>query len=47
LTVGAEVAVESGNVRGPGTFLGALIDVLWKLTPEDIAKKAKIDVHSF
>jgi len=47
LTVGAEIAVESGNVRGPGTFLEVLIDVLWELTPEDIAKKAKINVHHF
>jgi len=45
LTVGAEIAVESGNVRGPGTFLGVLIDVLWKLTPEDVTKRAKINVH--
>ncbi|KAF5351697.1 hypothetical protein D9756_007742 [Leucocoprinus leucothites] len=46
LTVAAEVAVEGGHVRGPGTFLGVLIDVLWTLTPEDVIKRAKLDVHA-
>jgi thiamine-phosphate diphosphorylase/hydroxyethylthiazole kinase len=43
--VAAEIAVESGNVRGPGTFLGALVDVLWTLTPEDVIKRARFSVH--
>ncbi|KAF9479063.1 thiamine biosynthetic bifunctional enzyme Thi4 [Pholiota conissans] len=44
LTVAAELAVESGSVKGPGTFLPALIDSLWALTPEHIAQKAKFAV---
>ncbi|KXN90806.1 putative thiamine biosynthetic bifunctional enzyme [Leucoagaricus sp. SymC.cos] len=45
LTVAAELAVESGNVRGPGTFLDTLIDSLWTITPEDVIKKARVVVH--
>ncbi|KAF9453639.1 thiamine biosynthetic bifunctional enzyme Thi4 [Macrolepiota fuliginosa MF-IS2] len=45
LTVAAEIAVEKEYVHGPGTFLGGLIDVLWSLTPEDVAKRAKITVE--
>ncbi|KAF8198122.1 thiamine biosynthetic bifunctional enzyme Thi4 [Pholiota molesta] len=40
LTIAAELAVESGSVKGPGTFLPALIDALWMLTPEQIRRKA-------
>ncbi len=45
LTVAAEIAVESGHVRGPGTFLGGLIDVLWNLGPEEVIKRAKIAIE--
>ncbi|KAF4620648.1 hypothetical protein D9613_000236 [Agrocybe pediades] len=42
LTVAAEIAVKRDDVKGPGTFLPALIDVLWALTPEQVRESAKI-----
>lgn len=38
LTVAAELVVRRDDVKGPGTFLPALIDELWTLTPEDLKK---------
>lgn len=46
LTVAAGIAVEREYVRGPGTFLGGLIDVLWSLTPEEVVERAKVTVES-
>jgi len=46
MTVAAEIAVESGAVRGPGTFLGTLIDVLWSLKPEEVVQRSKIEILS-
>jgi hydroxyethylthiazole kinase-like sugar kinase family protein len=36
--------MKNGSVRGPGTFLSALIDELASLTAEDMRKIAKIRV---
>ena len=44
MTVAAELAVKSGDVKGPGTFLPGLIDTLWRLTPEHVRELAKITV---
>jgi len=44
LTVASEVAGIREDVKGSGTFLPALIDELGKLTPESLAKAAKIEV---
>ncbi|KAF8658338.1 hypothetical protein AX16_002104 [Volvariella volvacea WC 439] len=44
LTVAAELAAERSDVKGAGTFLPALIDELWTLTPEVVRKRAKIAV---
>ncbi|KAH6897639.1 thiamine biosynthetic bifunctional enzyme, partial [Coprinopsis sp. MPI-PUGE-AT-0042] len=45
LTVGAELAVEKHQVRGPGTFLPGLIDALWELSVEEVLSKAKLTIH--
>jgi thiamine-phosphate diphosphorylase/hydroxyethylthiazole kinase len=42
-TVAAEVAVERSEVKGPNTFRSALIDELYNLTGEEVAKRAKIE----
>ena len=44
VTVAAEYAAARDDVKGPGTFLPALIDELHKLSYEKIAMKAKIQV---
>ena len=44
LTVAAELVAKRDDVKGPGTFLPGLVDVLWKLTPEDVLKAAKITI---
>ncbi|KAI0930341.1 hypothetical protein AcW1_009060 [Taiwanofungus camphoratus] len=44
LTVASEHAAAREDVKGSGTFLPALIDELGSLTPDKIAKAAKIDV---
>ncbi|EGO25805.1 hypothetical protein SERLADRAFT_348122 [Serpula lacrymans var. lacrymans S7.9] len=46
LTIAAELAVERSDVHGSGTFLPALIDELYHLTPQEIIEKAKIEVVS-
>jgi thiamine-phosphate diphosphorylase / hydroxyethylthiazole kinase len=43
VTIAAEVAAGRKDVRGPGTFLPALIDELANLKPETIASSAKVD----
>ncbi|KAH9083751.1 thiamine biosynthetic bifunctional enzyme [Lactarius deliciosus] len=45
LTIAAQRAASREEVRGPGTFLPALIDELAVLTPEIILKMAKIEVE--
>jgi len=44
LTVAAECAAERNDVHGSGTFLPALIDELYKLTPETVLLRAKVSV---
>ena len=44
LTVAAELAVHRDDVKGPGSFLPALIDELWTLTPEDLQTIARVEV---
>ncbi|KAF8971165.1 thiamine biosynthetic bifunctional enzyme Thi4 [Flammula alnicola] len=44
LTVGAELAVKRDDVRGPGTFMPGLIDVLWELAPEQVQQLSRITV---
>jgi len=46
LTVASEQAASRAEVRGPGTFLPALIDELAMLTPEVVLRTAKIDVET-
>jgi thiamine-phosphate diphosphorylase/hydroxyethylthiazole kinase len=43
MTVAAEVAVERSEVKGPNTFRSALIDELYNLTGDEVAKRAKIE----
>lgn len=45
LTISAQRAAGRGEVRGPGTFLPALIDELGMLTSEIILRMAKIEVE--
>jgi len=45
LTIAAQYAASREEVRGPGTFLAALIDELALLTPGAISKTAVIDVE--
>ncbi|KNZ76685.1 putative thiamine biosynthetic bifunctional enzyme [Termitomyces sp. J132] len=44
LTVAAEAAVLREDVKGPGTFLPALIDELWALQPRAVQSLARIEV---
>jgi len=44
LTIAAEHAADRSDVRGPGTFLPALIDELSLLTPGAIVERAKVEV---
>ena len=46
LTIAAQHAASRKEVRGPGTFLPALIDELALLTPESISKTAVIEVEA-
>ncbi|KAG6918053.1 hypothetical protein DXG01_016709 [Tephrocybe rancida] len=44
LTIAAELAVQRDDVKGPGTFLPALIDELWSLQPATVQSLARIEV---
>ncbi|KAF8070002.1 thiamine biosynthetic bifunctional enzyme Thi4 [Lyophyllum atratum] len=44
LTVAAEIAVRRDDVKGPGTFLPALIDELWSLEPGTMQSLARIEL---
>jgi len=44
LTVAAELAAKREDVKGPGTFLPGLIDVLWDITPEQVQEMSRITV---
>ncbi|KAG6867622.1 hypothetical protein C0993_000433 [Termitomyces sp. T159_Od127] len=43
-TIAAEMAVQREDVKGPGTFLPALIDELWNLEPSTVRSLARIEV---
>lgn len=45
ITIASELAAAREDVKGSGTFLPALIDELYNLTPETIMDKARIEVH--
>ncbi|KAI9442417.1 thiamine biosynthetic bifunctional enzyme [Lactarius indigo] len=45
LTIAAQRAASREEVRGPGTFLPALIDELAVLTPEIVLRMAKVEVE--
>lgn len=45
LTIAAQRAASRAEVRGPGTFLPALIDELGMLTPEIVLRMAKVEVE--
>ncbi|KDR74997.1 hypothetical protein GALMADRAFT_69745 [Galerina marginata CBS 339.88] len=45
LTIAAEISVKTDDVKGPGTFLPALIDTLWNLTPEQVRELSRITVN--
>lgn len=44
MTIAGERAAEREDVRGPGTFLPALIDEVWKVDAALVKEKAKIMV---
>jgi len=44
LTVAAEIAAQRVDVKGPGTFLPALIDELWTLQPSTVQSLARIEL---
>lgn len=46
LTIASEIAAEREDVKGPGTFLPALIDELARLTPEVVERRAKVEVEA-
>ncbi|KAG5643447.1 hypothetical protein DXG03_000920 [Asterophora parasitica] len=46
LTVAAELAVKREDVKGPGTFLPALIDTLWTLQPGTVQSLAQVEVFA-
>ena len=46
ITIASELAASRVDVKGTGTFLPALIDELYNLTPEKISARARIEVHS-
>jgi len=45
LTIASEYAAAKPEVHGTGTFLPALIDELYHLTPDKLIEKAKIQSH--
>ena len=46
LTIAAQRAAGREEVRGPGTFLPALVDELAMLTPEILLRTATIEVET-
>ena len=46
LTIAAQHAAGREEVRGPGTFLPALIDEITMLTPDIVLRTAKIEVET-
>ncbi|KAM6501982.1 thiamine biosynthetic bifunctional enzyme Thi4 [Amanita muscaria] len=46
LTIASQLAAEREGIKGPGTFLSGLIDVLWDLTADDIARLAMVQLYT-
>ena len=44
VNVAAEVAAARPDVKGPGTFRAALIDELYNLTPDEVKRRAKVEI---
>jgi thiamine-phosphate diphosphorylase / hydroxyethylthiazole kinase len=44
VTIAAELAVESDEVKGPGTFMPALIDKLATLQADEVRRRIKIKI---
>ncbi|KIM45460.1 hypothetical protein M413DRAFT_66738 [Hebeloma cylindrosporum] len=44
LTIASELAAKSHGVRGPGTFLPALIDALWDITQDQVHELSRVTV---
>ncbi|KPV74592.1 uncharacterized protein RHOBADRAFT_15851 [Rhodotorula graminis WP1] len=42
INVAAELAAERADVQGPNTFRAALIDECFRITPDDLARRAKV-----
>ena len=45
ITIASELAASRKDVHGTGTFLPALIDELYNLTPEKIVERARVEAH--
>jgi thiamine-phosphate diphosphorylase/hydroxyethylthiazole kinase len=45
ITIASEFAAAREDVKGIGTFLPALLDELYNLTPEKIVERAKVEVQ--
>lgn len=46
MTIASEIAAERSDVKGPGSFIPALIDELAAITPKDLDARARIDVST-
>lgn len=46
ITIASELAASREDVKGSGTFLPALIDEIYNLTPEKVIERAKVKIHS-
>lgn len=44
MTIASELAAERPDVKGPGSFIPALIDELANLTPDQIKQKARVEI---
>ena len=44
LTIASELVAKREDVKGPGTFLPRLIDVLWDITPAQVQEVSRITV---
>jgi len=44
LTVATEIALETNNRLGPGSFLPALMDALASLDGEEVVRRSKIEI---
>lgn len=44
MTIASELAAARQDVKGPGTFIPALLDELASITPETMASRAKISI---